>query len=325
MATRAASELVGGTHYPRDVAEFNRFFPDEEACRIYLEALRWPDGFICPACEAEGSPWRMQRGLLLCTSCRAQVSLTAGTIFQGTRKPLRLWFDAIWYITGQKHGVSALGLQRVLGLRSYQTAWTWAHKLRRAMVRPGRDKLSGLVEVDETYVGGEETGVVGRKTHRKALVAIAAELKGRRIGRIRLQQVKDVSEDSLIPFVRSTIMPESTVRTDGWSGYNALGESEYHHDIVVIAKSKGPAHDVLPHVHRVASLLKRWLIGTFQGAVSSAHLDYYLDEFTFRFNRRASRHRGLLFYRLLSQATDLEPITTTQLYRNAGRGRRSTT
>jgi transposase-like protein len=214
----------------------------------------------------------------------------------------------MWYVTSQKLGGSALGLQGVLGLGSYQTAWAWLHKLRRAMVRPGRDRLTGTVEVDETYVGGPETGVAGRKTETKAIVVIAAQQEGKGIGRIRSRRVANVSASSLLPFVRDAVEPGARVHTDAWMGYHGLKAAGYGHQVTSIARSGQLAHELLPRVHRIASLLKRWLLGTHQGAVSARHLDYYLDEFTFRFNRRRSRARGLLFYRLLQQAVNVDPV-----------------
>jgi transposase-like protein len=220
----------------------------------------------------------------------------------------------MWYVTNQKFGGSALGLQRVLGLGSYQTAWTWLHKMRRAMVRPGRERLRGCVEVDETYVGGAEEDVRGRQTERKAIVAIAVEvLEPKGFGRVRLRRIADCSASSLNPFVRDTIEPGSEVRTDGWRGYNQVGAKGYRHVRTVLSTQEDPAHVVMPAVHRVASLLKRWLLGTHQGAVSAEHLDYYLDEYSFRFNRRKSRARGLLFYRLVEQAVHVDPVPYRQL------------
>jgi len=213
----------------------------------------------------------------------------------------------MWFVTNQKLGGSALGLQRILGLGSYQTAWSWLHKMRCAMVRPGRERLTGCVEVDETYVGGHEEGVSGRKTKTKSIVVIAAEENGRGIGRIRLQRIPDVSAASLIPFVQEAVQPGSVVHTDGWGGYNDLGAKGYTHKVTNINRSEQLAHELMPRVHRVAALIKRWVLGTHQGSVSAKHLDYYLDEFTFRFNRRHSRARGLLFYRLLQQALQVEP------------------
>ncbi len=304
-----ASGPQPGIDYPRTFQEFEAWFCSEVACRDYIRRLRWPDGFICPRCSAIDTPWEMSRGRLRCRACEAEVSVTAGTIFQDTHKPLRQWFAAMWFITSQKNGVSALGLQRVLGLGSYRTAWTWLHKLRRAMVRPGRDSLHGEVEVDETYVGGREEGVSGRETATKAIVAIAVEKDGRGFGRARLRRIRDVSADSLLPFVRSTIAPGATIQTDGWSGYAGLAPAGYQHRVTVISASTDPAHIVMPRVHKVASLLKRWLMGTLQGGIQHQHLDYYLDEFAFRFNRRNSKARGMLFYRLAQQAVAIGPAT----------------
>jgi transposase-like protein len=215
----------------------------------------------------------------------------------------------MWFVTSQKHGVSALGLQRVLGLGSYQTAWTWLHKLRRAMVRPGRELLRGPVEVDETYVGGPEVGGKrGRGVENKEIVAVAVEvLSPKGFGRVRLRRVPDVSGASLIPFVCDVVEPGSEILTDGWVGYNALSKHGYRRIKSMLSASPDPAHVSMPGVHQIASLVKRWLLGTHQGAVSGKHLDYYLDEFTFRFNRRTSRSRGLLFFRLMQQAVATAP------------------
>jgi len=217
---------------------------------------------------------------------------------------LRMWFRAIWYITSQKNGASAMSIQRILGLGSYMTAWTWLHKLRRAMVRPGRDRLQGTVEVDETYWGGEEEGVIGRLTEDKALIVIAAEEDGEGIGRIRMRRISDLTKASLHGFIGESIEPGSTVRTDGLNAY--LGLAGYVHDRQ-IQRHQPEGEHLLPRIHRVISLLKRWLLGTHQGAVGHDHLDYYLDEFTFRFNRRTSASRGKLFYRLLQQAVRVDP------------------
>jgi transposase-like protein len=289
--------------YPRTVMELEGRFSTEDACRDYLIRLRWPTGFVCPRCQTPGN-WAATRGRLICRACRYQASVTAGTIFQDTRKPLRMWFRAAWHITSQKNGASAVSLQQVLGLGSYMTAWTWLHKLRRAMVRPGRDRLRGTVEVDETYWGGEEEDAIGRLTEDKALIAVAAEEDGKGIGRIRLRSIPDVTRASLHGFIAEAIEPGSTVRTDGLNAYRGL--EGYVHDRQVQRRQPEGEH-LLPRVHRVVSLLKRWLLGTHQGAIGHAHLDYYLDEFTFRFNRRTSASRGKLFYRLLQQAVQVDP------------------
>jgi transposase-like protein len=234
--------------------------------------------------------------------------VTAGTIFQDSHLPLRLWFRAIWQVTCQKNGASALGLQRVLGLGSYQTAWTVLHKLRRAMVRPGRDKLSGRVEVDETFVGGETPGQKGRGVPSQAVVVIAAQEAGVGIGRIRLARIPDASAEHLHRFIQRAVVEGSEVHTDGWKPYQGLGQLGYQHKGSKLKGQKpSAAAEILPRVHLVASLLKRWLLGTHQGAMTPKHLDYYLDEFTFRFNRRTSASRGKLFYRLVQQAAQVPP------------------
>ena len=312
MVDEGQRHPVGGVDYPRTLQEFDEWFPSEAACVEYLQQVRWADGFRCPECRGELA-WRTARGQFRCARCQRQTSPTAGTIFEGTRKPLRTWFLAMWYVTSQKHGVSALGLQRVLGLGSYQTAWAWLHKLRRAMVRPGRDRLNGEVEVDETYVGGVEADVAGRKTIKKSIVAIALEVRGRRSGRIRMRRVADVSAKSLLPFVQAAVCAGAVVHTDGWAGYNGLAGVGYDHRPRNISASGDPAHVVMPRVHRVAALVDRWWLGTHQGAISPKHLDYYLDGYTFRYNRRASRARGMLFYRLLQQAAQVDPVPYKRL------------
>ena len=302
------------------------WFPDEASCFEYLERLRWPEGFVCPVCGTNGAPYRASRHRLVCRHCRAQSSATAGTVFEKTRTPLRSWFSAIWYVTNQKHGVSALGLKRVLGLGSYQTAWAMLHRLRRAMVRPGRERLSGLVEVDETLVGGRDSGrgKKGRKSKRKAkskpadskksIVLVAAEVvEPKGFGRVRLRHVPAATEAQALPFICDVAEPGSIVRTDGSWIYQSLEQHGYVREKSVQLGSDTPPHVTMPAVHRIAALLKRWLLGTHQGSVHPSQLDYYLDEFAFRFNRRSSRSRGLLFYRLLEQATLTAPVTYPDL------------
>jgi transposase-like protein/ribosomal protein L37AE/L43A len=293
--------------------EFESRFSSEEDCVEYLIQMRWPDGFVCPSCDGTKA-WRTGRMLFHCTRCDRQVSVTAGTIFQGTRKPLQMWFRAMWWVTSQKNGASAKGLQQNLGLGSYQTAWAWLHKLRRAMVRPGRDRLNGLVEVDETYIGGQEERP-GRGAENKALVAIAVEKNGRALGRTRMAVVRDASRDQLCGFVQACVDPASTIRTDGWQGYRDLKNRDYVHDRIIQQGNSLEPSKLLPGVHRVAALVKRWLLGTHQGAVSSTHLPYYLDEFTFRFNRRKSKARGKLFFRLVEQAVAVDPAPYKTLIR----------
>lgn len=305
--------------YPTTVFELESMFNSEETCREYLAKLRWPEGFRCPRCGHDHA-WARADGLYECRSCGLQTSVIAGTIFQDTKKPLQLWFRAMWHVTSQKYGANALGVQRVLGLGSYRTAWAWLHKFRRAMVRPGRDRLSGVVQVDEAFVGGEKIGKRGRGAAGKSLVLIAAQEDDTRIGRIRLNVIPDASASSLEEAIELMVEPRTVIHTDGWGGYNRLGQNGYAHEVV--RKDAEVGDDLLPYCHRVASLLKRWLLGTHQGAVSHEHLAYYLDEFTFRFNRRTSYSRGKLFYRLVQQATAIEPTPVKSLVKNI-RGRKS--
>lgn len=262
--------------YPRTIQEVEEKFSSEQACIDYLFRMRWPDGFRCPRWGHEKF-WALSQGLYRCIHCDLQTSITAGTIFQDTRKALKLWLQAMWYITNQKHGVSALGLQRVLGLGSYRTAWTWLHMLRCAMVRPGRDNLAGTIEVAEPYIGGPRPGKRGSGAAGKVLVA--AQEDGNHIGRIRLRRISNASAESLSKAIQEMVMPGSIVRTDDWSGYRGLGLLGYFHG--VIRKEVSIGDNLLPRVTRVVSLLKRWLLGTQQGAVQASPLDYYLDEFTF--------------------------------------------
>jgi len=296
--------------YPETVTELHDWFSDEGAGRSYLERIRWPEGPQCPRCPG-ANVWRMTPPFYRCSGCGYDFTVTATTLFDNTKLPLRLWFEAMWYVINQKNGVSALGVQRVLGLGSYHTAWRWLHKLRRAMVRPGRDRLSGTVEVDEVYVGGERSGKRGRGAEGKALVLVAAQADGSKIGRIRLARVANASGAVLVPVISQCVEPGSQVLTDGWSGYGGLEAEGYRHAVVRATAIVG--ENLLPRANRVASLLQRWLLGTHQGAVAHSHLDYYLDEFTFRFNRRTSRSRGLLFYRLLSQAVAIGPVLSEEL------------
>lgn len=304
--------------YPKTLSEFEDRFSSEDSCRDYLYNLRWPNGFLCLHCGNDKA-WPIGTVLFQCTRCDHQISVIAGTIFHGTHKPLTFWFRAIWWVTGQKNGASALGLKRILGLGSYRTAWMWLHKLRRAMVTPSRNHLGGVIEVDESYIGGEKPGKRGRGAAGKALIVIAVEINNLRIGRIRLMRVPDASFESLGEAVQKAADRGSVIRTDAWTGYSQLNSLGYFHEVV--RKNAQLGKNLLPSCHRVASLLKRWLMGTHQGAVSHEHLDYYLDEFTFRFNRRTSNHRGKLFFLLLQNAVQVDPVTFDQLKKNV-RGRK---
>jgi len=290
---------------------FIKRFPDEESCREHLYKMRFPKGFVCPKCEND-EYWNVGNRLYECKKCGRQTSIIAGTIFQDTRKPLKDWFIAIWWVTTQKNGASALGLQNVLGIKSHQTAWTWLHKIRRAMVNPNRSKLNGTIEIDEIYIGGESIGKRGRGAENKTVVAVAAEIDGKKLGRCRMSTIADASSKSLHGFITENIEVGSLLVTDDWNGFNGIEAKGYKRQIH-IQKYTEDKEKMLPHVHTIVSLLKRWLLGTHQGAVDPKHLQAYLDEYVFRFNRRKSAQRGLLFYRLLESAMQTNTISYKDL------------
>jgi len=305
-----------GKDYPGNYGEFLGWFPDDDACRDYLDWLRWPNGFRCPRCASK-TGWRLTDGRWWCEPCRRRVSATAGTIFHRTQTPLTIWFAAAWYMTTSKNGVSAKSLQRILGFGSYQTAWSMLHRYRSAMVRPGRDRLSGDVEVDETMIGGVKPGKRGRGAAGKVLVAVAVEqVHPKGFGRCRLKVLANADSETLQSFLLEHVAPGSVLLTDGFSPYARASGTDYTHKVAVIKGSGKKAHDLLPGVHRVMALLKRWLLGTHQGSVEKDHMHAYLDEFTFRFNRRGSVARGMLFYRLLQQAVETDPVSFRALVAN---------
>ena len=299
--------------FPNTYREFVEMFPDDTACAAYLAKLRWPKGFICPACKQASIPWNANRDRLICPICRHQTSVTTGTIFDKTRTQLKTWFEAAWHVSTAKSGMSAKTLERTIGT-SYKVAWMMLHRFRVAMVNNERSQLSGIVEVDESFVGGEEQGGKRGRGTDKSIVVIAVEIKQPKgFGRVRMRHIPDSSGNSLVPFICDVIAPGSVVRTDGWKGYNSMTDHGYQREIVVQSSSGDPAHVSMPGVHRIASLLKRWILGTHQGSVLPAHLQSYLEEFTFRFNRRTSRSRGLVFRRLLEQAVITEPTTKADI------------
>lgn len=304
----AIAAPVGGQDFPRNLVEMTSWFSDQADCLDYIEWLRWPDGIRCRRC-ASGEGWHTGRGDWLCTACGTRTSITAGTVFEKTRVPLPGWFLLAWRMTSEKTaGISAKGAQRLLELGSYQTAWTMLHKLRSAMVRPGRDRLHGDVEVDETFVGGAKPGAPGRGAHGKVLVCIAVEVQSPMgFGRARLSVIPDASSKSLHAFVRDAVEPGSVVLTDGWRGYRGLDAIGYTHKPTSISGTGTHAHVTMPAVHRVAALFKRSLLNAYQ-SYPQLHLQAYCDEWAFRFNRRASTHRGQLFLRLLENAVECGPF-----------------
>ncbi len=297
--------------YPKTLQAFLKRFPDEKPCQKYLEKIRWPDQIQCPRCGHKKSWERNKRSVRDCAKCGHQISLLVGTVFQSSHLPLQTWFHAIWWVTNQKSGFSALSLQRSLGLGSYRTAWTLLHKLRVAMVRPDRANLKGEVEVDEVFLGGENN---------KELVAVAAEIDGKKTGRIRMEHIPDRSSKSLVGFIDRNIIKGSTIVTDGLASYCSVQEKGFIHKPMqkpYFWEDQDPDADVLlPRVHRVASLLKRWYYGTHHGRIEVKHLNAYLDEFVFRFNRRTSGSRGMLFFRTLENCVKIKPKTYSKLTSN---------
>jgi transposase-like protein/predicted RNA-binding Zn-ribbon protein involved in translation (DUF1610 family) len=299
--------------YPKTFEEFLEWFQSNSDCERYLEWIRWPDGLECPRCGAR-KIWRTERGLLHCGNCQHQTSATVGTVFEGTRKPLLLWFHLMWLMMAQKTGLSARNLCDTYGFGSYQTAWGWLQKLRSVMIREGREQLCGRVEVDETYIGGRKSGARGRGAEGKTLVLVAVEGEASKLGRVRFRCVSAADAEHIEPFVRDYVDPEAVVVTDGLPAYNGLPAAGFNHQPCCLSTGGEEAHREIEHVHLVVSLLKRWLMGTHQGAVRPTHLQAYLDEFAFRFNRRLSQHRGKLFHRLMQQSVTLRPKTVKGFY-----------
>ena len=284
--------------YPETMQDFMDQFPTEDSCRQYLVAVRWTDGFKCPKCFHTES-WKLGRGIQKCKKCHRDISVTAGTVFHNRHLPLRIWFQAVWLVVSQKSGVSALGLSRSLGITHQTTGWNLLRTIRLGMVRTGRELLSGLIEVDEVFIGGVKPGKRGRGALGKVLALVAVEDKGASgFGRIRIEIITDATAVSLRQAIKKMIEPGSTIRTDEWKGYTPAALDGYTH-ITMKKQSLEPGEDPTPLVHRIASLLKRWLLGTHQGGVRPTHIRSYLDEFIFRFNRRKSGKRGLLCYRLI--------------------------
>jgi len=301
--------LIASKDYPQTYREFIEMFFDEESCREYLYKLRWDKGFVCPKCNIETTPWKQTHNRLVCPKCRHQTTVTTGTIFDKTRTPLTVWFEVAWHITTAKNGMSAKSIEETFGV-SYVTAWTMLQRFRVAMVNLEREKLSGKVEVDETQVGGVDVGGKRGRGSKKSLVVIAIEIhEPKGFGRVRMRYIPDASGNNLLCFIGDVVHTGSTVCTDGWKGYSRLKTLDYHHDVTVISHHDDQAHVSMPGVHRVAALLKRWLLGTHQGSFSQEHLQSYLEEYTFRFNRRNSKNRGLIFRRLLKQAVVTSPVT----------------
>lgn len=298
---------------PTTQIEFEKMFSTEEQCIKYLVNLKFKDGYKCGECGND-KYWLLSRRRVGCKKCKKQISITAGTIFEQTNKSLSLWFRAIWFMVAQKNGISAKGLQRIMGFGSYRTAWAWLHKLRMITVLSSRVKLNGKVEVDETLLGGNSGSKRGRGAEGKILVAIAVEVLTKGTGRVRLSIISDASRKSLRNFIANNIEEGSELMTDGWQSYKSI---EGFRHTIIREDSTNEKENLLPHVHRIASLLKRWLLGTHQNYVTGNKAQHYMDEFTFRYNRRKANSRGLLFQRILEQVVSHEPITYAKVFGNA--------
>ena len=291
--------------YPKNLREFDKMYPDDEACLAFLEDLRWGNGFECQACGGDNY-WLISAGLRKCKTCLFGNSVKVGSIFESSKLQLKTWFYGIWWMTAQKTGVSALSLQKNLGLGSYRTAWLLLHKIRNSMIYADRSLLQGEVEVDEAFIGGIRSGKRGRGAEGKELIVIAAECSGeKRVGRIRIQRVPDASTENLEIFILANIALGSTIHTDGWKSYNDVGKLGYKH----LPRKSATVHpdELLPRINTVTALLKRWLLGTLHGRLDPKHMDSYFEEFVFRFNRRTSKARGLLFQRVLENSMRVSP------------------
>jgi len=315
--------------FSKSEIEFDQRFSSVDACYWYLAKARWPDGFVCEKCEND-SYWISAKHIYICRQCEHQHSLTAGTIMHRTRKPVTYWFKAMWWFTTRKSGVNAVNLKELLGLGSYNTAWTWLQKLRRCTIRRDRERLTGRVEVDEFYLGGQKSGKRGRGADGKTIVYIAVErdLKQHpvtleeswQIGRVRMQVALDCSSYSLETFIDHNVAPGSTVATDNWTSYQSILDKNYTHEVIDPSSQRGPDSG-LYGVHLIISLVKRLLRSTFQGRFEPKYLQNYLDEYVFRFNRRKSISIGKKFMRIVQHVMksckinnkdiqyDLDPIS----------------
>lgn len=292
-------------NYPKNFREFDKIFPDDKACLRFLEEVRWKTTFVCQSCGGN-EYWSKSSGLRRCKSCRFDNSVKVGSVFESSRLSLKTWFYAIWWITVQKTGVSALGLQRNLGLGSYRSAWLLLHKIRNATIHADRSFLAGEVEVDEAFIGGFKSGKRGRGSEGRQLIVIAAECVGkRRVGRIRIQKINDASAKTLEKFIVGTISKGSVIYTDGWRGYNDVTGLGYKH--VATKSATVDPDELLPRINSVTALFKRWLLGTLHGRLDEKHMDSYFEEFVFRFNRRTSKARGQLFQRVIENSFRVSP------------------
>lgn len=290
-----------GVEYPKNYRELIQRFSSEDACFDYLAAVRWPEGFVCSHCGGKQC-WKSNQRQWICGTCRMKFRVLAGTLLQDTKLPINLWFQMIWWFVGPKNGASALALMQNFGIGSYRTSWQLLKKLRSCTVFPLRQPLSGEVEVDEAFLGGKKN---------KEIIAVAAERRGKATGRIRLKHIKSREGTEIQGFIASTVIHGATIVSDRHKSYPAIVNKGYPHNPqkkpYFWEEVDGDDDRLLPRVHRAVSLLKRWYYGTYQGRVDKRTLQAYLDEFVFRFNRRTSGSRGLLFHRMVEAAIHSTP------------------
>ena len=307
--------------FPGSEIEFDQRFSSADACYEYLANIRWPEGFVCEKCGHQAC-WISADHIYICTKCEHQYSLTAGTIMHRTRKPITYWFKAMWWFTTRKSGVNAVNLKELLGFGSYNTAWAWLQKLRRCTIRKSREKLSGRVEVDEFYIGGQKSGKRGRGAEGKTIVYIAVERNLKQnseteeeywqIGRARMQVALDCSSYSLETFINHYVEPGSIVATDKWRSYQSIVNPLYNHEVIEPLEQKDPDGG-LHGAHLIVSLVKRLILSTFQGRFDPKYLQNYLDEYVFRFNRRKSKSIGKKFMRIVQQVVKSRKINNKDI------------
>lgn len=296
-------------NYPRDQIEFEKMFSNEKQCFDYLVKIRWAQGFVCPKCKCHDH-WIIANNLIKCKNCKYQASATRGTIFHRSKKSLIVWFRAIWWIINQQFGVNALELKKILGLGSYRTAWTWLHKLRRLMIIPEKNKLSGTVEVGAIFISSQKKEKNGSKE--QILVIIGVEINKKATNRIKFSIIPDISSKSLTAFICSNIKSGSRIVTADKNNYHNVKALGYQHKI----ENKNIIFNginILPNVHKIASVLERWLLGIHQHYVSKNKLEYYLDELTFLYNHKTIKSRGLLFFLLIEQGIRHVPVLYNEI------------
>jgi len=289
--------------------EFHQRFPTHKECTEHLFKLRWPDGFACPRCKCQKYSFHSTRCLYRCKNCKHDVSLTAGSVMHKTRTPLMVWFWAIFLVACDKRGHSALSISKELKI-SYWAAWTLLQKIRKSMrEQDSQYKLQGIIEIDDAYFGGKSTGKKrGRGTNQpKVIVAVSTDKDKKHAGFVKMKVVKDLDTSTVNKFIAKNVEPGSKVQTDDLSIYSFLDKHGIDHEIYPTVSGEKP----LPWVHTIISNAKAFILGTYHGRMIPKHIQLYLDEFCYRFNRRFWEHQ--LFDRLLSACINCETTTYGEL------------